>query len=147
MCSGLGGDGAQGDEEMRLAGAGVAEQTQRVALSDPIADGQLVDGGGGHCLVGGVVEVLDAFGAGETGGVDPADGAAFGAVVALGHHQLGQEPQAGQLLALRGGDLGEAVTHGGQPQHSTALLGRGRCGGLGDLVPSAHEERPISSWS
>ena len=53
--------------------------------------------------VGVEVELLDALVAGEPGVVDAPDGAALVPVVALGHHQLGEEPQVGQLLAFGGG--------------------------------------------
>jgi hypothetical protein len=46
--------------------------------------------------VGVVVEVLEPFGAGEAGGVDAAQRAAFLPVIAFGHHQLGQEWSLGQ---------------------------------------------------
>ena len=64
------------------------------------------------------VEVVEPLGAGEAGVVDPADGAAVVAVVALGHQQLGEEPAVGQLLAFGGGGDGRPnwVADGRQPQ-------------------------------
>lgn len=53
------------------------------------------------------------------------------------HHQFGEEPQVGQLLALRGrGDLAEPCPDGGQAQHPAARLDRGNRGLLG------HPTRP-----
>ena len=40
----LGGGGAERDEQVGLAGAGVPDQAQRVAAVDPVAGGELADG-------------------------------------------------------------------------------------------------------
>ena len=82
------------------------------------------------------------------------------AVVALGHHQLGEEPEVGQLFALGGGgDLGEPGPDGRQPQRcgsrprsprprparSAAAGRRGRSRSTaGQLVAVASR---VSSWS
>jgi hypothetical protein len=56
---------------------------------------------------------------GEAGVVDAAGGAAVVPVVALGHQQLGEEAEVGQLLTLGcGGDLVEPAADGRQPQHA-----------------------------
>jgi hypothetical protein len=53
--------------------------------------------------------------------VDAPRGAAPFPVVALGHHQLGEEAKVGQLFAFgRGGDLAEPLADGGQAQHPRA---------------------------
>jgi hypothetical protein len=80
----FGGGGAQGDEQVGLAGAGVPDQAQGFALADPVAGGELVDGGGVDGRVGGHVEVAEPLLAGEPGGLDPAQGGAAVAVVDLG---------------------------------------------------------------
>lgn len=56
----------------------------------PVAGGE-VDQGRVQVRVGGVAEVVETFGSGEACFVDPAGVAAFGAVVALGVQQFGQE--------------------------------------------------------
>ncbi len=105
-----GGLGAQGDEQVRLAGTGVSHQAQRQALLYPLAGGQGVDGGGVQTGVGGEVEGPQRFLPGEPGALDPAFGAAAGPVVALGHQQLGQERAVGHLLMGRGvGDAGNSA--------------------------------------
>ena len=38
----FGGGGAQRDQQVGLAGAGVPDQTQRLAVADPVAGGELV---------------------------------------------------------------------------------------------------------
>ena len=101
--TGLGGRGAQGDEQVGLSGAGVPDQAQRRAGGDPAAGGQGVDGGGVDVRVRGVVEVLEPFRAGEAGVVDAAGAAAGVAVVALGEQQLGEEPGVAVLLAFGDG--------------------------------------------
>jgi hypothetical protein len=80
--------------------AGVADQAQWVPGLDPVAGRQLVDDSGADGWVGVKVEVVDALVAREGGVVDAAGGAAAVPVVAFGHHQLGEEPEVGQLLAL-----------------------------------------------
>lgn len=53
--------------------------------------------------------------------VDAPCGTAPVPVVALGHHQLGEEAEVGQLFAFgRGGDLAEPVADGGQAQNPRA---------------------------
>jgi len=57
--------------------------------------------------VRGVVQVVEAFGAGEAGFVDAAAPAAVVAVVALGQQQFGEERLVGVLFAGRdAGGLG-----------------------------------------
>jgi hypothetical protein len=51
-----------------LAGAGVADQAERLALADPVAAGEGVDQGGVDGGVGVEVEVGQPFLAGEPGG-------------------------------------------------------------------------------
>jgi hypothetical protein len=95
----LRGRGAEADEQVRLTGAGVADQAQRVAGSDPGAGGEGVDGGRVDRRVGVEIEVGEHFSRG-TGGLHSSDGAAAFPVVALGEQQLGEEPAVGQLLLL-----------------------------------------------
>jgi hypothetical protein len=72
--------------------------------------------------------------------VDAAGGAAAVPVVALGHHQLGEEAEVGQLLPLGGGgDLLEPAADGGQPQHPGSGVDRGDRGLLADPAAGAHE--------
>jgi hypothetical protein len=109
---------------------------------DPGAARQLVDHRGVDVGVGVEVELLDALVAGEAGVVDAACGAAGVPLVALGHHELGEEPEVGQLFALRrGGDLFEPVADGGQPQHPRAGVDSGDRSLFGDTTASrgAHE--------
>ena len=75
-------------------------------------------------MVAGLIAVFAAksksarvLGRGKPGFGDPAGGAAFLAVVALGQQQLGQERPVGQLLAGGGvGELAVAVPQRRQPQ-------------------------------
>ena len=64
---GLRGGGPEGDEQVGLAGAGVADQAEWLPGLDPGAGGELMDDGGGDGGVGGEVELVDAFVAGEPG--------------------------------------------------------------------------------
>jgi hypothetical protein len=54
--AGHGGLGAQGDEQVGLAGAGVADQAERKSFPDPVAGGEGVDDGGVDVRVGVEVE-------------------------------------------------------------------------------------------
>ena len=122
---GLGGGGAQGDQQVGLAGPGVTDQAERLACFHPAAAGELVDGGGGNVGVGGEVELVDAFVAGEPGGVHPPGRPAGVTVVALGHHQFGEKSQVGQLFPFGGGgDLTEAGTDGRQAGRGTRRRSR-----------------------
>jgi hypothetical protein len=97
------------------------------------------------------------FLAGEPGGPDLAFGPAAGAVVALGHEQLGEEAAVGHLLAGGGlGEVGELGADGGQVQHAAGLLDGGVGGLLGQSaaglgghgrVPSCAVRVRRSSWS
>lgn len=146
--AGLGGRGPEGDQQVRLAGAAVADEAERLPGLDPAAGGELVNDGGVDGLVGVEVELLDAFGTWESGVVDPPRGSALVAVVALGHDQLGEEPEVGQLLALRRScDLAEPFPDRGQPQHATALLDRSGRGLLGYSALAAGHELALPSRS
>jgi hypothetical protein len=68
---GHGGLGAQRDQQVRLAGAAVADQAQRQALLDPLAGGQGMDDGGIDIGVGVEVEAAQGLFPGEPGGLDP----------------------------------------------------------------------------
>jgi len=108
------------DEEVRLAGAGVAEQNDRVAGFEVVAarerrDGRRVDGG---CGV--EIEVGESFDAGEACFVDPSLAAPFGALVDFSGEDLGEEREIGELRSLRIGRdpfgvdaLDEELQHGG----------------------------------
>jgi hypothetical protein len=77
---------------------------------------------------------------GKAGVVDAAGGAALVAVVALSHHEFGEEAEVGELFAFGcGGDLFESVADGGQPQHAGAGVDRSDRGLLGDTAACAHE--------
>ena len=79
----LGGGGAEADEQVGLAGAGVADEAERFAGGDPGAGGEGVDGGGVDVGVGVEVEVLEPLLAREPGGLNPSGGAAAIAVVLI----------------------------------------------------------------
>src|SRR5512142_945460 len=152
----FGGGGAQPDEQVGLAGAGVADQAARLPGGHPGAPGQGVDQRGGHVRVGGVVEVLDPLGAGEGGLADQPGLAAGLPVVAFQREQLDQEPLVADLLAGRGGgDLAVPVADGRQPQDPAGLVDRGVGGGVGQLIAGGgpgHHAPPspaggASSWS
>ena len=106
---------AEPDEEVGLAGAGVAEQNDRIAGADVAASGEggdhsRFDGGGGV-----KVEVSEPFDAWELGVVDAAGSAAFGAGVDFGFEDLGEEPEVGQLGSLGvGGEPGCVGAHDGR---------------------------------
>jgi hypothetical protein len=89
----------EGDEQVGLAGAGVAEQHDRLAGVEVGAGGeggQSGRGDGGH---GVDVEVGEAFDAGELRLGDASGAAALGPVVDFGGEYLGQEAQVGRPLA------------------------------------------------
>jgi hypothetical protein len=121
----FGGGGAEPDQQVRLACSGVADQAQRPAFADPLGGGEGVDQGRVEVRVGGVVEFVEAFGAGEAGVVDASGPAAFVPVVALGQQQFGQEPLVGVLLT-RGdlGGVGGAFADGGQAQGAAGGVDR-----------------------
>jgi hypothetical protein len=68
---GHGGLGAQGDQQVGLAGAGVADQAQRQAFFDPVTGGEGVDDRRAEAGVGVEVEGAQRFFPGESGGLDP----------------------------------------------------------------------------
>ena len=151
---GHGRGGAQGDEQVGLAGAGVADQAERLALADPVAGRQGAEHGGADAGVGVEVEVGQPFRAGEPGAADLPLGAAAVAVLAFTHEQLGQEPAVGELLPLGlVGGRGELAADGGQPQHPAGCVDRGVRGFLGDGSCSGHDwpsmtvRGRVSSWS
>ena len=73
-----------GHEQMGLAGAGVPDEAEWLALLDPFALGEGVDHGGVDVGVGVEVKGSQGLLAGELGGLDSALGPASGAVVAFG---------------------------------------------------------------
>jgi len=84
-----------------FAGAGVADQAERLTLLDPLAACEGVNGGR---VDGGVrLEVKGAQGLlpREAGCLDPSLRAPAGPVVALGHQQLGEEAAVGHLILDR----------------------------------------------
>src|SRR5262249_12406469 len=113
----LAGGQAEPDQQVRLAGAAVPEQHDRLALVQVGARGQVRelawgDGGDGVGAEGG--EPLDAR---EAGVGDAAGSAPGGAVVELGGQDLSEVGQVGGVFP--GGDLGQPgglVADGGQPQ-------------------------------
>jgi hypothetical protein len=90
--AGFGGQGAQRYQQVTFAGAGITDEAQGVSCLDPGAGGQLSDDGGVDGRVGVKGELLQPFWSGKTGVADAAFGAAAGAVIAFGDHQLGQKP-------------------------------------------------------
>src|SRR5262249_14852112 len=118
----LAGGQAQADQQVGLAGAGVAEQHDRLALVQVGAGGQAGEDGRGDGRVGVGAEVGQPFDAREAGFGDAAGAAAGGAVIQLGGEDFGEVGQVGGVFP--GGDLGEAgglVADGGQLE----LAGRG----------------------
>ena len=76
--------GAEADEEVALAGTGVADQAERVATADPVGGREGVDGGRVDVRVRVEVEVPEPLLAREPGsGYAPDNGSAV-AVVAVG---------------------------------------------------------------
>jgi hypothetical protein len=80
---------------MRLPGAGVADQTQRMPGLDPVAGRKLVKDRRAHRGVRLEVELLYSLVSREAGVVDAATCAPPVTVVAFGHHQLGEEAEVG----------------------------------------------------
>ncbi len=95
----LRGGGAQPDQQVRLAGAGVTDQAEWVALADPLAASAMVNGGRVDVRVGLEVEVLDPLLPREPGGLDPPHRAAAIPVVAFGQHKATSYPHP-TLLTL-----------------------------------------------
>ena len=81
--AGLGGGDPQPDQQVRLPGPRIADQAQGLPGADPGALGQGVDQPGVDERVGGEVEVVEAFRAGEPGLADQPGLAAVLAFVAL----------------------------------------------------------------
>lgn len=121
---------AEADEEVGLAGAGVAEEHNGFAGVEVGARREGRDGGGVDRGRRVEVEVGEAFGAREVGFVDAALAAPFDAFVDLGGEDLGEEAEVALLGAL--GDLSEAGGIGadhGEAQFSGG--GPDGCGGSG----------------
>ncbi|EID79144.1 hypothetical protein W59_14971 [Rhodococcus opacus RKJ300 = JCM 13270] len=73
----------------------------------------------------------------QSGGLDPADAATAGAVVAFGEQQVGEETLVGQLLLVGDGEhVLEPGAHRRSPQITAGLLDRGG-GGFGGQSTSA----------
>ena len=104
---------------MALAGAGIAEQHDRITGLEVVAagergDGRGVDGGGGV-----EVEVGEAFDAREPCFVDASLAAPFGALIDFGGEDVGEEREIRQLRSLRvGRDALRVVAHDGEFQVS-----------------------------
>ena len=104
--TGLRDRGAQPDQQVGLAGAGIADQAERVAGLDPGGLGEGADDLGRDVGVLREVEVLGALVAREARLFDPAELAPLVAVLALALQKLGQEVCAGRVLAQGlGGEL------------------------------------------
>jgi hypothetical protein len=142
-------------EQVRLAGAGVTDEAQRLAGLDPRAFGQGVDERGVDERVGVEVECVETFGAGEAGLAHEPGLASFLSFAALDGQQLDEEAFVAGLLTCRGGgQVVVALADGGQPQDAAGLLDRGVGGGVGELVApldGGHDAsrcvRRASSWS
>ena len=123
----LRGGGAEPDQEMAFAGAGVADEAERVAAADPLSLREGVDRGGGEVGVGVVVDVVEELRSREACCGDAADGGATVPVVDFCEEELSEESDVGQLFLLRGRDrVGEYCTHGRQAQPAQSAVGRGR---------------------
>jgi hypothetical protein len=123
---GFGDGGADADEQVGLAGAGVTDQDQRLPGLHPGRVAQLGDLLGGDVRVGGVVEVLDPLGPGEARVADQPQLAALVAVRDLPAEDAGEEFLTGGPLAQRVGDrFLIAVADGGQVQDAGGFLDRG----------------------
>lgn len=94
------GFGAQLDRQAGLAGAGVADQAERLALLDLSAGGDGIDGGQVDVGIGVEVERPQALVTVEGGSLDPSFGPAASPVVTRGHQQFGEK----RLLAAGGED-------------------------------------------
>jgi len=118
---------AESDEQMGLAGAGVAEQHDgfagvHVVPGCELAECRWLDGRDGVD-----VEVGEPFQARELGVVKPAGAASFAAVVDLSGENLSQKGQV--RLAFPGGDLGQTRGFGADGRQ-VQFAGRGSDGGL-----------------
>lgn len=112
----FGGRGSEPDKEMRFPGPGVPDQTQRLALADPVAGGEGSDGGGIDIGVGIEIEVGQPLFARETSSLDPPHHTSPVTVVAFGKQQLRQKSVVRQLiLACCSGGILDDGTNGGQP--------------------------------
>ena len=111
--------------EHRLAGAGVADEDDALAVIDPGSFGERGDRGLGGLGVVGEAELLQALDRGEAGFEQPA---AFSALSAFGHFGLqerGKVGGRGLLLAGRfGGHRPEAGLDGRQLQLGGVRLDR-----------------------
>jgi len=121
---------AHRDEEMRFAGAGVAEQHDGFAGVEVGAGCERRDRRRVHSRRGREVEVGEAFDAREPRFGDASLAASLGAFVDFGGEDLGKEGEVGVLRALR--DLRESAGVGTHDREAQ-LAGRGadRRGGGG----------------
>jgi hypothetical protein len=129
---------------VRLPGAGVPQQHERLTGPDPLETGQGGKRGGRHRRGGSEVEVLEVLEAGEPGLGDTSLAAAGIPFGDLGSQQLGEEGAVGQVVTDRG--LGELLVldpHGGQAQCPAGLVDRETRGLLGDQ--GAHRVPPTLS--
>ncbi len=138
------------DQQVGLAGAGVAEQHDRFAGVQVVPGGELAEGGGLDGGDGVDVELREPFQAGELRVVDPAGAASFGAVVDLGGEHFGEEAEVG--LSFPGGDLGQAGgfgTDGGQVQFAGGGADGGLRGGVDGFAGcrGGHVPLPVSRSS
>src|SRR5680860_1084689 len=138
-----GGD-AEGDEQVRFAGAGVAEQDQRLTTVDPRAARQGGEQPGWDRRGGGGVERLEGLDPGEVGFVDAALPSADAARVGLGGEQLGEVAAVGEPAA-HGGVGGRAGlgAHGGQVQAAAGRVDRRGGGVVADHGRDGHGRGPI----
>jgi hypothetical protein len=117
---------AETDEQMTLAGAGVAKQHDRFAGVHVVPGGQMTKVGGLDRRDGVDIEVSEPFQARELGVVDAPRATSFGAVVDLSGEHLGQVGEMG--LAFSSCDLGQAGCFGADGRQ-VQFAGRGpdRC--------------------
>ena len=128
----LAGGHAEPDQEVGFAGAGVAEQHDRVSGVDPGAGGEGGELGGADGRDGAGVEAGEPLEARELRLGDAAGAAAGGSVAEFGGQDLGEAGQVGASSA--GGDLGEPGgfgADGGQAQLASGRADGGLGGGVG----------------
>jgi hypothetical protein len=147
----LGGGEAGTDEQVALAGAGVAEQHDRLAVVDERAVAEHRDRGRGDVRVGVEVELVERLDPWQSGFVDPPGAASFVADVELDLECLGEELRVRDPPAVRVvAELVEGWGEAGQVQLAAGVCGD-RCVGdgrwLGHSGLAFCSGWMVSSWS
>ena len=124
----------QSDQHVAFAGAGGADQHRVLAGADPFQGGQVVEGGG-RDRRGGDVELVEAFGDREVGGLVAGSGVGGVAAGDLGFDEGAQEVLWAPALGFgRDQQFGGDGSHGGQLQAAQTgdqVGGQRRRGGRG----------------